>query len=796
MTTYQQYQQQLVVDVIDASAQADSAENAPGMLPYLQALLDALPYYGDPDLESAYRDVLSTVLQVNMANNAISAQPSDSGFGYYSWYSYDGPFSGYADAFFHNRAPTAASEAVASGVQAQNGQLNAGWWQTYVLAVLTDAARQAASLSVDTGKLTTNLANMNAAFLPALTASYLATLQNAYDPTASALRALTAAGQLAQACTELGAALGEGQFTANINAAIAMGGDSTNAAVWFLYNLWTTLKALGCSNVDDEIQALQSAGLTVPGEVGPQAWWSGGYTTWYVPLAGPDVAGATAGLLTAGMPESETTSFVGDPPPPPVNTNVSAANGYSQSLCLWGPLNMYQPPDTSCLGAGTGVLMADGSVKAIEDIEIGDKVMSNDGAGTVALVEKPFRLGRTLYSVNGLQAFATSGHPFRAADDAGPRRRAVDPWNLIDAVPTMIADGVGALVAGVKLEAIGPEGPEATVVREVTSHSPDGTPEGEAVYDLVVDNGTRGHAVYYVGGPQTFLSVDSETADPLYDSASTVAVVAAMDAALDSVRRQVNDPATALPGILARIDPTGLRKAGGAAAQIAPNRNAPRPEIPGAAYYLRDGAWDPHASALEIHLVRNYGRMFRRQCATGWRASTGRPSPNDRFTVCAQDVELLGDVPIDPGADFELELGLRGWSYTEDLVRRLTISSNGKSPRWHLTPDTVVDFGRIHQQVKPAALVGSLHLAGTLLGRFRTSVTEETLSGVSVEHFLFDVDGKVVGRIAIDQRRVRSIDLVLERTRAKNWTTRDAWAVAIGTGRQLGKRLAVLVETV
>lgn len=791
MTSNQQYQQQFVQDVLDASAQTGSA----GMLPYLQALLDALPYYGDPDLESSHRGVLSTVLQVNMANNAISAQPDDTGFGYFSSYSYHGPFSGYADAFFHNRAHTAASDAVASGVQAQNAQLNAGWWQGYVLALLTDAARQAASLSVDTAKLTTDLANRNAAFLPALTASYLATVQNAYDPTASALRALVSAGQLDQARTELTDSLAEGQFTANINAAISMGGDSTNAAVWFLYNLWVTLKTLGCADVDTEIQALQSAGLTVPGQVGPHAWWNGGYTTWYVPLAGPDVAGATAGVLTAGMPESEITTYASDPPPPPVYRDFSAANGYSQSLCLWGSLNAYLPPDTSCLGAGTGVLMADGSVKAIEDIEIGDKVMSDKGTGTVALVEKPGRLGRTLYSVNGLQAFATSGHPFRAADGPGPRRRAVDPWNLIDAVPTMIADGVGALVAGVKLEAIGPEGGETVVVRNVTSHHPDGLPDGQVVYDLVVDNGARGHAVYYVGGPQTFLAVDSETTDPLYDSASTIAVVAAMDSALESTRRHVNDPGTALPGILARLDPIGLRKAGGAA-RVAPKLEVPRPGLPGPAYYLRDGVWDPHASALEIHLVRHYGRMFRRQCATGWRASTGHPSPNDRFTVCVQDVELLGDVLIDPGADFELELEVRGWSYTEDLVRRLTIPSDGTNPRWHLTPDAVVDFGRIHQQVRPAALLGCLHLGGTLLARFRTSITEETLSAVSVEHFLFDLDGKVVGRIAIDQRRVRSADFVLERTRAKSWTTRDAWAVAIGTGRQLGKRLAALVETV
>jgi hypothetical protein len=336
MPTYQEYQQEFVGYVVNGSS-------TPGMLPSLQTLLDALPYYGDPDFESAHRDTLSQVLQLNMANDPIAPQPDQSGPGYSVTYVYQG-HDGYADAFFHAKAPSLAVAAVEAGVRAQNGQLNPGWWQKYALAVVTDAAQQAASVPVDTGKLAGDLSSLNSAFLPALTASYLAVFRFAFDPTVAALGDISDIGQ---ACSDLTTALGDAQFTANINAAISMGGDSTSAAVWFLYNLWVTLAALSCSNVDGEIEALRSGGLNVPGEVGPQSWWNGGYTTWYSPLAGPDVVQAAAGIFTEDMPEEMVSSISADPPVPPTYSNITMTNGYSQSLCLWGPLNAYALPSKS-----------------------------------------------------------------------------------------------------------------------------------------------------------------------------------------------------------------------------------------------------------------------------------------------------------------------------------------------------------------------------------------------------------------------------------------------------------------
>ncbi|WP_410636301.1 hypothetical protein [Amycolatopsis sp. cmx-4-83] len=755
MNSQQQLQARLTGFVTGAAPQPAS-----GLLPDLRLLLESLPGYGHPEAEAAHRGALSAVLQLALPNERIAPQPAENGSGYYISYSYEGPFAGYADAFFPKRVVTAAATAVTTAVRSRG--LGQPWWRAYALAVLTDAARRAAGIPLDTGKLAGELAAMDSQFRPALTASYLVAVQTAYEPTASALRALTAAGQLAEARAQLVRLLAGDTLVANFNGAIGTGGDSTNAAVWFLYTLWVVLAALACPDVDAEIRALRARGLIVPGEVAEGNWWNGGYTTWYRPLSGADVEPATAGTLTAGLPELVTSSYASKPPMPPVREHQGVTNGYSLSLCLWGPLARYRPQPSSCLGAGTGVLMADGSVKPIEDVRIGDEVRSGGGTGTVVLAERPARLGRPLYSVNGLNVFATSGHPFRAADGPGPRRRAVDPWNLADAVPTMIADGIGSLAVGAELAAFGGE---PVTVREVTAHEPAPDRPDELVHDVVVATGDRGHAAYYVGGPGTFVAVDAESADPFHDVAATLAVVAAMDRALDDVREQVADPHADLLDILGRLDLSGIGEAARAA------DGAERPEIPGPGYYLRDGEWDPHASALETELVRRYGRLFRRNCATGWRPDA---DPEGPFTLCLHDIELLGDVPA--VAVLDVELRVRGDA--EDVVRRVTAPATRKRPGWHFAPDTDVEFGPL---LPSAALLGSLHADGELLGRFGMPLSA-TGHG---EHFVFGDGGTVLGRVALGRHGAGTADRPAQSA---------ARAMAVAAGRHVGELLASRVR--
>jgi len=61
--------------------------------------------------------------------------------------------------------------------------------------------------------------------------------------------------------------------------------------------------------------------------------------------------------------------------------------------------------------------MADGSIKDIEDIEIGEFVLGNNGVANEVLdFERPQLGGRPLYSINGGPFFVTPAHPFLTTD--------------------------------------------------------------------------------------------------------------------------------------------------------------------------------------------------------------------------------------------------------------------------------------------------------------------------------------------------------------------------------------------
>lgn len=65
----------------------------------------------------------------------------------------------------------------------------------------------------------------------------------------------------------------------------------------------------------------------------------------------------------------------------------------------------------ACFGAGTKVLLADGGMKAIEDLAIGDRVIGRGGKVNTVVALKPTKLGdRKLYTING-KLKVTADHP-------------------------------------------------------------------------------------------------------------------------------------------------------------------------------------------------------------------------------------------------------------------------------------------------------------------------------------------------------------------------------------------------
>lgn len=79
---------------------------------------------------------------------------------------------------------------------------------------------------------------------------------------------------------------------------------------------------------------------------------------------------------------------------------------------------------SSCFTAGTEILMADDTVKPIEDVQIGDKLYGYNNSLNIVLAYDRPKLGpRKLYSINNGPYFFTSEHPFLT--DSG--WKAVDP---------------------------------------------------------------------------------------------------------------------------------------------------------------------------------------------------------------------------------------------------------------------------------------------------------------------------------------------------------------------------------
>jgi hypothetical protein len=725
--------------------------------------------------------VLLNLLASNMPNSYIVTQPG-------SGLTYRDDGTGYQEWFLLGAFESSSGANMAQVLQSQNGTVNAEWWRRYAVAVLTDAIRQVLGFALDTGKLTGDLGNFNSTFLPCLAASCFAVYQNGFTPTANALAAIAGAGQTQDACAALEKLISSQQFITNVNEAIATGGDNAPAVVWFLFFLWITLKALGLSDVDAAISGFASAGLSIPPQIGPKSWWNGGYTSWYPALSGSDLAGSPwRERITATMAEELTG-------PTGTTVAVPTPNGYSQSLCYWGDLKWYNPPPSSCFGAGTGVLMADGSVRPIEDVQIGGAVRTDLGTARVLLVESPLRAAGPLYRINHLDVYATAGHPFRLAPDSGAAHCANDPWTLVDTVPTMVFDGVDGLVPGTRLAGLGRGRPQVITVGDIERMEPEAT-DSSRVYDLILERAAGKIAFYYVGGPTSFLAVDAKTSDGSREPMATVAIVKAMETAIESCRRaNPGDAVLRLGEPISHIDVSDAVRRTRASAWGAADQPQAQLSMPARDFFLQDGRWllqggnwDSRASLLGTHLVRRFGRMVRREAATGWRLSYSRGGNGDYLTLVLHDlifVDMGGKISGDP---LEIEFRLRGPGGEDDAVRTLTVAASASADA--RIAHSIVDFGPVPSNTRPAALIGAITQNGRPVGVFRADVLAQAAHG-ALECFLFAPEGNVVGLVALEPRVGSEADFLREQEQAKSWTDRHAFALAQSLGQEIGAQLA------
>jgi hypothetical protein len=716
-----------------ATARADSAGLVlpPPLGALLNALVDALPYLGNAGFEQALRGAFANLMETNMLNGPIVSYQGD----------YRGSYNGLQNAFFGQVGATAAARAVALQAQAVVPALDANAWGHYGVTVLTDAIRATGLAPLNTGKLAADLASGNASLQPALAASCVAIHLSGYAPTMAVYAQIGA--QSGAAAQMLAAALTQpGEVSANINRAIAVGGDSASAATWFLFNLWVALRALGSTTVDATIAKATAAGLKVPGQVGPGQWWSGGYTDWWAPLTGADVAQQAMATINADFPVSyfQHWSHGGGK-----MVYGTVPHGYVTCLCDNGNLNWYSPQGGSCFGRGTKVLMADGHCRSIEDIALGEQVRCGDGQRPVVLVSTPRRTGRPLYRINGQAVWATGGHPFHNAEAVSGRCMAVDPWAAVDGVPTLAETGVGALAVGSTLRARVEEHLVDVPVHSLTAEQ--GADDEERVYNLYLQGWEQCPVGFFVGGPEQFFSTETEVNDATADLPTTAAILAALRTSLEPCRLALPqaDEGLELHRAIQTLRP-GRAQAGPAdTVGDVPADALPRLD---ADLLLRNGRWDAHASIISEHLVRCHARALRRLLNSPLQAAPTPVTSASCLALVLHDIEWLGVVQVLPGEAMTLNVRVRGldadlhWTGSKELP--------ADAPRaWFRRCDCVIEIGEVAQNRLSGVLDGFLVQSGRVLGRFRCGFDDPAVEPQIGELGLWHPRAGMVGRIAV-----------------------------------------------
>lgn len=135
---------------------------------------------------------------------------------------------------------------------------------------------------------------------------------------------------------------------------------------------------------------------------------------WHVGAWGGCIgACGTTGVQTRTV-ECRRGDVVADDPADCTDPQPASSQACATASCSGGGGS---PGDMRCFIAGTQVTMADGTLKNIEDVQVGEFVLGKDGAhNEVLALEQPMLGERALYSINDGPFFVTPAHPFYTTD--------------------------------------------------------------------------------------------------------------------------------------------------------------------------------------------------------------------------------------------------------------------------------------------------------------------------------------------------------------------------------------------
>lgn len=713
----------------------------------LQNLINSIPYYQESVSQGTLKSALINIFENNLPNSSITAQPNDSGPWYAPYstsYDYNDNYSGYKNAFFTGISLNASANSILTQV---GNSANSSFWSVYSVALLTDAIRQQVAVSLDSNALPNALSSYGNLLVTILSPAYLGIFMNGYAPTQNAINAIQ---DKIGAAHELDTAIANGQFTANINQALSIPGDSACSATWFLFNLWITLKALGMQNVDAAISNYKQKGLSVPIQIDAGNWWNGSYGSWFSPLDGSYVSSPT---ITASMKEVSYTYFP-QSGGYPSKSYENVSNGYSLSLCDWGSLSYYKPQSSSCFGGNTLVLMSDCTTKKISEIKIDDSIYTRNGAKKVILVESPLRGERELYRINSLEIYATCAHPFKSQNKVV----AINPWLLKDTITTFGDIGVDYLKIGTHISGKDSE-VEVEAVTAIKNSS-----EGEKVFDLIIEGASTNNYGYFVGSDEVFLEVYSESANPMAYPYVSTTIIHAMNAIKKNCC--IIDSKNKFRKILPTIN----------VGAIEPNLsvgNSNLASIPAIEFFLKDGSWDEDSSFLEHHLISGLSKNIRRKIESGYKVSQ-KSTTGDFLCIGINDIELVGREVDEEKISFLLK------PQDNEVIEYKFKPSSKYAPK-------IDDVLYVKLSSKPS----SIYVYFMDLG---AHINLENINQRYSDYFLYDQNGHITGSINLDFRFLNADEVSLDQKQKNCYGKQEKTNLSMALGNELYSSIATLLK--
>ena len=174
-----------------------------------------------------------------------------------------------------------------------------------------------------------------------------------------------------------------------------------------------------------------------------------------------------------------------------------------------GLLPWHHDSGGSCFAAGTCIVMADGTLRGIEDIRPGDEVRSLGSVRKVAFVSKPSRRGRSLYAFNDCGVKFTQTHPIvRHGNEREHGLLAICPAVAETHIPTLKAQRLLRLEPGAEVMGYQDEQWIPITVSRITEYP--GVMNEETLYDLILEPDGSMLDRYVVSDGRTHFAVCSE----------------------------------------------------------------------------------------------------------------------------------------------------------------------------------------------------------------------------------------------------------------------------------------------